>query len=275
MSTTTVENSADVSAEPNGAANLTEEPTAPDAASAPGDKAASEAQASRGTTGDDSTGTEAVGVAPLTGEPTPAETSGLPEAGASGGTQAKDDSATNENSSSSSPTEQIAGLSALKGLILYMAVIAFAALYVYFMVRILQAQSGKPPALDSALVTAAAAFAGVLGSAFALEIGSPTDSRDTNPTLKAALDEREPTKAARVKSWVRLVLSLEPPDTESVSWPKTLGIWTYAIIASAVAITYACNQSETPATIKALAVAFGGYVIALVTRAYGIKAKAS
>jgi fructoselysine-6-P-deglycase FrlB-like protein len=42
----------------------------------------------------------------------------------------------------------------------------------------------------------------------------------------------------------------------------------YAVVASAVAITYVLNQGETPDSIKALAVAFGGYVIALVNAAY-------
>ena len=63
-------------------------------------------------------------------------------------------------------------------------------------------------------------------------------------------------------------LSLEPESTSAASWPKTFGIWVYAIVASAVAVTYVLNQHETPGTIKALAVAFGGYVIALVTAAY-------
>jgi hypothetical protein len=35
-----------------------------------------------------------------------------------------------------------------------------------------------------------------------------------------------------------------------------------------VAVTYVLNQNETPGTIKALGVAFGGYVIALITAAY-------
>jgi hypothetical protein len=35
-------------------------------------------------------------------------------------------------------------------------------------------------------------------------------------------------------------------------------------------VTYIVNQNEAPSSIKALAVAFGGYVIALVTAAYGI-----
>jgi hypothetical protein len=43
-------------------------------------------------------------------------------------------------------------------------------------------------------------------------------------------------------------------------------------VGSAVAIAYVCKRGETPPTIKALAVAFGGYVLTLVTTAYGIRA---
>jgi hypothetical protein len=175
--------------------------------------------------------------------------------------------------SSPQPAEQIAGLSALKGLLLYAAVGAFGTLYVYFIVRILEAKAGVAPTFGTALVTAAAALAGVLGSAFALEIGTATDTRDTNPALSNARAKENPGRAKRAASWVWRALSLEPPDTESASWPKTLGIWVYAVVGSAVAITYVTNQSETPSTIKAVAVAFAGYVLALVTKAYGVKAK--
>ena len=170
-------------------------------------------------------------------------------------------------------TGQIAGLSVLKGLILYAAVLAFAALYVYFIVRIAQAKNGVAPSFDGTLVSAAAALAGVLGSAFALEIGTPTDAKGTNTGLSRAL--ARPATRWRSKALAQLwrVLSLEPSDTQSASWPKTFGIWAYALVGSAVAIAYVCNQNETPGTIKALAVAFGGYVITLVTTAYGIKAK--
>lgn len=51
----------------------------------------------------------------------------------------------------------------------------------------------------------------------------------------------------------------------------TFGIWAYALVGGAV--TYFLNQGETPAEIKALAVAFAGYVLALVTTAYGLKTK--
>jgi hypothetical protein len=40
-----------------------------------------------------------------------------------------------------------------------------------------------------------------------------------------------------------------------------------------VAITYVVNPQTTPASVKALAIAFAGYVVALITRAYGITTK--
>jgi hypothetical protein len=162
---------------------------------------------------------------------------------------------------------RIAGLSVLKGLVLYGAVLTFASLYVYFIVRITAARAGSTPQLDAALVSAAAALAGVLGSAFALEIGTQTDASSTNQRLSLAVN-RAANGRERTLARIWQALSLDPSNTSSASWPKTVGIWVYAVVASAVAITYVLNQNETPGTIKALAVAFGGYVIALVTAAY-------
>jgi hypothetical protein len=162
---------------------------------------------------------------------------------------------------------RIGGLSALKGLVLYGAVFTFAALYVDFIVRITTARAGSVVKVDSALVSAAAALAGVLGSAFALEIGTKTPAASTNHDLSRAIAHAS-TPQQQIAARIRQAFSLEPESTASASWPKTVGIWVYAIVASAVAITYVFNQSETPETIRALAVAFGGYVIALVTAAY-------
>jgi hypothetical protein len=172
----------------------------------------------------------------------------------------------------------IAGISALKGLILYGATLTFAGLYAYFITRILGAKPGHPPGLDTAMVSTAAALAGVLGSAFALEIGTPPDESKTNPGLaKALLDARNSAAMSthRAKAKIRQLLSLEPGDTQTASWPKTFGIWVFAIVATAVALTYILNQTETPGTIKALAVAFAGYVIALINGAYNLSKKSA
>jgi hypothetical protein len=159
----------------------------------------------------------------------------------------------------------VGGLSALKGLVLYGAVLAFAGLYIYFIVRI--SASSTYPRLDGTLVTTAAALAGVLGSAFALEIGTPTEPASTNRRLRHAADAAENRKQMAVtRIWQGL--SLEPKRVDSASWPKTFGIWVYAVIAFAVAVTYVLNQDATPPGIRALAIAFGGYVVALVNVAY-------
>lgn len=165
--------------------------------------------------------------------------------------------------------KRIAGLSVLKGLMLYGATGAFAGLYTYFMVEIFQASAGHPPAFGAAIVSAAAALAGVLGSAFALAIGVPTTANATNQDLFKALDAvREKPIRRRIRVTLRQALSLEPAATDQASWPMTVGIWVYAAVATCVAITYVVNQNETPEAVKALAVAFGGYVIAFVTAAY-------
>jgi hypothetical protein len=162
---------------------------------------------------------------------------------------------------------RIGGLSTLKGLVLYSAILTFAGLYVDFIVKITLAKAGTHPSLDATLISTAAALAGVLGSAFAIEIGTTTDDSSTNQSLSQAADAAN-TKKERTLARMWQALSIDPRNVSSASWPKTFGIWVYAIVASAVAITYVLNQNETPPAIKALAVAFAGYVIALVTAAY-------
>ena len=173
---------------------------------------------------------------------------------------------------------KIAGLPTLKGLVLYGATLTFAGFYAYFIDRIVSAESGAKPHLDPVMISAAAALAGVLGSAFALVIGTPPAA--INEDLARQLKKvREGTVKGREKIRVRVrqVLSFEPAgvpgEPNEYSWPLTFGIWAYAVVASAVAITYFLNQGETPPEIKALAVAFAGYVLAFLTAAFGVAAK--
>ncbi|HEY7622148.1 MAG TPA: hypothetical protein VH834_20425 [Solirubrobacteraceae bacterium] len=161
---------------------------------------------------------------------------------------------------------QIGGLCALKGTIIYAATLTFAGFYTYFMVEIFYA-TGKPPTFDPAMVSASAALAGVLGSAFALVIGLPTDKSSVNPGIQEAIDNAAKPKE-KIVPWLRKIFSYEPRNAQSSSWPMTFGIWAYAFVASAVAVTYFLNPNETPDAIKTLAVAFAGYVIALLTSAY-------
>jgi hypothetical protein len=166
----------------------------------------------------------------------------------------------------SQPTDGIAGVSSLKGLLLYGATLTFVGLYTYFIIKILGASAGNPPKLSATTVGAAAGLAGALGSAFALEIGAPTLDHEVNQTLSPVVVTDSP--AARAFARVQQALSLQPRSTHDTSWPKTLGIWAYAAVASAVALTYVLNPQETPRAVQALAVAFAGYVLALVSAAY-------
>ena len=164
---------------------------------------------------------------------------------------------------------RIAGLSVLKGLVLYGATLTFAGFYAYFMYEISSAPSGKPPTFSTTMVGAAAALAGILGSAFALVVGTPTGA--TNQVLERKLDNAEKARGL----WLWKLLSIEPGGKTRASYPLTFGIWAYAIVASAVAIVYFLNPSETPDTVKTLATAFAGYVVAFITVAYGLATQAA
>jgi hypothetical protein len=178
---------------------------------------------------------------------------------------------------SPAPTDQaptandgIGGMSALRGLMLYGAILAFAGLYAYFMVVISTSRHGVKPALDATLISAAAALSGVLGSAFALKIGVKPSAALVNHELAAHAKAAARGERSKLVALIRKALSLEPSDVTAKSWPLTFGIWAYAAVASAVVVVYILNQNETPGTVKALAVTFGGYVIALINTAYGL-----
>jgi hypothetical protein len=137
------------------------------------------------------------------------------------------------------------------------------------MAKIGSAREGTPPALDGTMVSVAAALAGVLGSAFALVIGIPTREEAVNQGLRTAL-ETTTTGTQKAIVLLRRIFSLEPGGSDRASVPMSAGIWIYATVGTAFAVTYFLNQDETPPEVKGLAVAFAGYVVALMTAAYGL-----
>jgi hypothetical protein len=163
--------------------------------------------------------------------------------------------------------DQVGGMSTLRGLIVYGAVLAFAGLFIDFMVLISAAKAGVKPSIDPTLISAAAALSGVLGSAFALKIGVSPSPAAVNRKLAKHLGDAS---RSQVTARIRQILSLEPGTTTDNSWPLTVGIWVYALVASATVTVYILNQNETPGGVKALAVTFAGYVLALLNMAYGL-----
>jgi hypothetical protein len=179
----------------------------------------------------------------------------------------------------SSESTSIGGVSTLKGALLYGAVILFATLFIDFIVKIFETGASGPASLNPTAETVAVALAGVLGTGFALAIGAPTREEATNKALNAHLEEtalaptRQPrpphiTRTQRAMAYAHLALSLDPPTPNRASWPRTIGVWTYLMVASAVAVTYLVNEAQTPDKVKGIAIAFGGYVLAMLRSEY-------
>jgi hypothetical protein len=164
---------------------------------------------------------------------------------------------------------RIAFVPELKGLLVYATTIAFAALYVHFIWDIVSAD-GREASLSGAEVSAAGALAGVLGAAFALVIGVPNREEEVNTDARDGREWRLPKMTSNRKR-LRAILSIRPRTVSSSSIPLTVGIWVYAAVAGAVAMTYVLNQRETPPSVRGLAVAFGGYVVAFLASAYHVK----
>ena len=121
------------------------------------------------------------------------------------------------------PDDGIAGKSVLRGLVVYAAVLAFACLYADFVIVIWQARGMA--SLEPALLTAAAALAGVLGSAFALRVGNPSPQTVINQALKTRIenvnDPDIPTTAAdKVKRIIHEALS--PLEVSAPNKPAEL-----------------------------------------------------
>ena len=166
---------------------------------------------------------------------------------------------------------RIAGLPILKGLLLYGATATFVAIHLYFVIEIWGA-TRRSAALQRR------APQGRRRTGRRARVGLRTVRRSTDasagrqPAPRAGRDHEQPEGQEPLRSSasisIRKFLSLEPPNKDSASWPLTGGIWAYACVAGAVAVTYAMNANETPADLRTIAVAFGGYVIALVTAAF-------
>lgn len=140
----------------------------------------------------------------------------------------------------------VGGLATLRELLVLGFVAAFVVVYGDFILDIWDAEKGRPPHFDTGLVTLAGSLAGVLGSAFAVALGvAKPDAQAPQGRLAGA--------RARLAG---------------LSISVTVGIWAYAIVGAAAAITSIFNVDETPETVKALSSVFVGYILALASTAF-------
>lgn len=142
----------------------------------------------------------------------------------------------------------VGGMRTLRELLVVGLVAAFVVVYGDFMIDIWDARRDgeQPPGFNDGLVAFAGALAGILGSAFAVALG----------IAKPEVDERQG-RLAGARNRVR-----------GLSLSVTLGIWAYAIVGAAAAVTALVNLEETPDPIKALSSVFVGYLLALASTAF-------
>ena len=130
------------------------------------------------------------------------------------------------------------GIDELRKVIVIIVILGFVGLYLYFDVQVLQAANNTPPVLGDAVVGVAALLSGALGSAFAVALGVKPPGAEKEgplPPLKTILG---------------------------------LGLWVYVFVGFFTAIVYLLNPNETPGAVSAVALAFVGYAVAVVTGAY-------
>jgi hypothetical protein len=142
----------------------------------------------------------------------------------------------------------VGGMRTLRELLVFGFVIAFVAVYSDFIWDIWRARvdDSTPPRFNDGLVTLAGALAGVLGSAFAIALG----------IAKPAVDEATGRLAGVRNRFGGLSVAI------------TFGIWAYAIVGAAAAVTAVVNLDETPDPIKALSSVFVGYILAVASTAF-------
>jgi hypothetical protein len=120
---------------------------------------------------------------------------------------------------------------------LVVAELVFVALIGKFVYETWDATGNTPPDLSGVQASAAGALAVAFGAGYAAFLGVPAETAQFRIRLKGLFKE----KAFAV-----------------------LGVIVYMLAGFATCITYGLNEDETPAVLRTIAVAFGGYVIAFV-----------
>jgi hypothetical protein len=122
------------------------------------------------------------------------------------------------------------------------------ALVIYLVVATIQSEHLKQPTINGAVVGATGALAGIFGTAFAALLGV-----DVGPKVLRG----EPDNL-----WTKFRSMFTLPNFLG------LGVIIYMVAGVLLGGTYLRWEVESPGVVKAIAVAFGGYAIAYVGKAY-------
>jgi hypothetical protein len=133
------------------------------------------------------------------------------------------------------------------------AELTYAALVVYLVRTTRNSPEGKVPDISDAVAGTTAALAAVFGIAFASVLGVPPAAPPDTPGLTA-------TKPVRFFRWLGSQFNLRNL--------LALGVAVYLLAGAALGATYLKYNKEAPGVVKTIAIAFGGYVIAYIGKAY-------
>ena len=124
----------------------------------------------------------------------------------------------------------------------------YVALVIYLVVATIQSEHLKQPTINGAVVGATGALAGIFGTAFAALLGVDVGPKN----LQGQPDNL----------WTKFRSMFTLPNF------LALGVIIYMVAGALLGGTYLRWEVESPGVVKAIAVAFGGYAIAYVGKAY-------
>jgi hypothetical protein len=132
------------------------------------------------------------------------------------------------------------------------AELAYVALVIYLVRKTWHSPQGKVPSVSDAVDGTTAALATAFAIGYASVLGVPPAGEE-RPDFDA-------TGPVRLLRWLQSQFNL--------SNLLALGVFMYMAAGATLGLTYLANTKESPGIVKTIAVAFGGYVIAYIGKAY-------
>jgi hypothetical protein len=132
------------------------------------------------------------------------------------------------------------------------AELAYLGLISYLIFITWESKSGVVPGVSDGIIGVVGALATAFGLGYASVLGVQPPSKDPPQLQGGAI--------RRLFQWLHAVMT--------VNNLLGAGILFYMVAGTALGVTYLANQNESPGVVKTIAVAFGGYVIAYVGKAY-------